>query len=181
MGIHFDESVVAEALSVPAARPGPFAIHAQVMAQSPNRLEPVGITSSPSGGRRYALGTLTLVERPGDRWAVRDLTVHGPVRYLNKTGHWSAQGGGGPEWESAYWHGFDLAAMLAQDDHRCLECGAEYTVEARAGARNSAVCCVATEDEAPVAGYGDIEIPAWCAARRAFVWRNAAGEVEADR
>jgi hypothetical protein len=164
-----------------AAPAGPFTIHAQVMAEAASSLAPIAIAPSSSGGRRFALGTLTLVERPGDRWAVRDLTIHGPVRYLDLTGHWSAQGGDGPNWEAAYWHAFDLAVRLAQDDHRCLSCGALYTVEARAGARNSAICCVPTEDEAPVAGYGDIEIPAWCATRRAFVWRNASGEVEADR
>ncbi len=143
-------------------------------------LEPVALSPTSTGGQRYRVGTLTLVERPGGRWAVRDLTVHGPVRYLSSTGHWSAQGGEGPEWERAYWHDFDTAVAVACDDHRCLCCGAAYTAEARAMQRNSAMCCPPTEDDAPVAGYGDIEIPAWCAARQAFVWRGAEG-LEFDR
>ena len=144
-------------------------------------LEPTPIAASPSGAIRYQVGTLTLVERPAGLWAVRDLTIHGPVRYLSSTGHWSAQGGEGMEWQRAYWHDFDAAVVLAQDDHRCLACETPYSAEARAGLRDISACSVPTEDEAPVAGYGDIEIPAWCAVRRAFVWRNASGDVEADR
>lgn len=91
-------------------------------------LAPQPIAPTSGGGERFQVGKLILVERPGGRWAVRDLTAHGPVRcYLGATGHWSDHGGAGPEWELAYWHDFDTAVLLATDDQRCLCCGAAYS------------------------------------------------------
>ncbi|GAA2346564.1 hypothetical protein [Dactylosporangium salmoneum] len=175
MGASFDEKAVAAALNVAALPPGPLTRHQQILDLAPQR-----INASPIGADRFQVGTLTLIERVKGRWAVRDLTVRGPVRYLNTTGHWSTHGGDGPDWERAYWHDFDTAVALATDDHRCLCCGTPYTAESRAGVRDIAVCGVPTEDEAPVPGYDEIEVPAWCAVRRAFVWRGAEG-LEFDR
>lgn len=77
-------------------------------------MKAVEIESAPNGAQRFRVGALTLVARPGGRWAVRDLTTHAPVRYLATDGTWSTEGGSGPEWESAYWHDFDTAVRLAQ-------------------------------------------------------------------
>jgi hypothetical protein len=171
----FDETTVAAAFDVPAAPPGPPARHQQALDLAPREIAPAS-----TGAERFRVGTLTLVGRPGGLWVVRDLVVHGQVRHLSATGHWSTKGGDGPDWQRTYWHDFDKAVLLATDDHRCPCCGSAYKAESRSGVRNASACSPPTEDEAPVAGYGDIEIPAWCADHGAFVWRGAEG-LEFDR
>lgn len=143
----------------------------------PLAVEP--IAPARSGARRYAVGVLTLVERPGGRWAVRDLTGRTAVGYLATDGTWSTYGGAGPEWEATYWHDLGIAARLARDAQQCPACHAGYGPPELDGSWMASVCYPPTVDY-PIPGC-EMPIPAWCATRRAFVWRNEVGELEADR
>lgn len=82
---------------------------------------------------------------------------------------------------------FDVAALppspfvvfeQVQQRH-CPACHARYGPPELDASWLASVCYPPTSDS-PIPGY-EVPIPAWCASRQAFVWRNAAGELEADR
>lgn len=83
---------------------------------------------------------------------------------------------------------FDVAALppdsplhvieRIQQQH-CPACHARYGPPEADGSWLASVCYPPTVDY-PIPGC-EMPIPAWCAARQAFVWRNADGALESDR
>ncbi|MER7278351.1 hypothetical protein ABT369_28320 [Dactylosporangium sp. NPDC000244] len=70
--------------------------------------------ATPPGVLRHKVGELHVIERPGGRWAVRDLSGKRGM-YLAADGMWSKDGRSGPEWEAQYWHDLDTATRLARE------------------------------------------------------------------